>query len=258
MRKITGYLGYAYKLYFGLWFYLTLLLLYPFFRIAMLRQKWFIAAFRLKQFWAVLLQIGGFYWLHVSGKDQRKKVKGPVIYVSNHCSYLDIVFMYRLARHKFIFMGKDSLLKWPLFGDFFRFMDIPVDRKNKASAARALIKAKRYIENGWSIAIFPEGTIPDSAPVMIPFREGAFRLAADTGVPIQPITWTNNHGLFSDPSKITGPAHPGVVRAILHPAVLVSEKQKSVSDLSAELHQIISGPLRSLYPDLYLKNDNAE
>lgn len=258
MNKIKGYLGFAFKLYFGLWFYLTLIFLYPFFRVAMLKEKWFIAAFRLKQFWAILLQIGGFYWLQVSAADKRIHRKGPVIYVSNHCSYLDIVFMYRVARHKFIFMGKDSLLKWPLFGDFFRFMDIPVDRKNKASSARALIKAKRFIEKGWSIAIFPEGTIPGSAPVMIPFREGAFRLATETCVPIQPITWTNNHRLFSDPSNITGPAHPGIVRTILHTPVMVAEKQNNVSDLSAELHQIISGPLRVLYPDLYLKNENAE
>lgn len=45
------------------------------------------------------------------------------------------------------------------------------------------------LDSGQSIVFYPEGTIPDiNQPQMIPFKDGAFKLAIDKQIPIIPIT----------------------------------------------------------------------
>lgn len=195
-----------------------------------------------------MLQFGHLSWLSVRRSSPQE---GQYIYVSNHMSYLDIVYMYRVAKRPFIFMGKHSLLKWPLFGVFFKYMDVPVNRSSRISSARALLATKKYVQEGWSIAIFPEGTVSSVAPVMVDFKDGAFQLATETGVKIRPITWLNNHQLLSDPSDKLGPAHPGVVKVIVHDAVDPTQFNNDYVSLSRYVKEIIEKPLRSAYPKQY-------
>ena len=108
-----------------------------------------------------------------------KLPKGPYIVVSNHSSYLDTVFMYGVIPDYFLFIGKGELLKWPLFGLFFRKQDIPVHRDQSRLAYNALQKAYEAIDRGECIAMYPEGTIPLHAPKMKAFKNGAFKMAID-------------------------------------------------------------------------------
>ena len=125
--------------------------------------------------------------------------------------------MYQTARKSpFLFLGKSELLKWPGLGLLFKKYNIPVFRKNRKQAAEAITKAKEEINNGWSIAIFPEGTIPESAPKMIRFKNGAFKLAIETGTPILPITYLDSWKIFTDPDDTFGYARPGIVKSIIH------------------------------------------
>ena len=214
----------------------------------MRKRSSFIHTFKLKQLWSRLLQFGHFSWLSVK---QGAPQQDQYIYVSNHMSYLDIVHMYRVAKRPFIFMGKASLLRWPLFGAFFRYMDVPVNRESKISSARALLSIKKYVQEGWSIAIFPEGTISKSAPVMVDFKDGAFQLAIETGVKIRPITWLNNHRLLSDPSDFLGPAHPGIIRAIVHDPIDPTVFGNDYLSLSRYVREVIEKPLMDTYPNEY-------
>src|SRR5690606_324139 len=102
---------------------------------------------------------------------------------------------------------------------FFKTMDIAVDRNSNINAAKSLIRAKKYIDQNYSITIFPEGTIPISAPVMTDFKDGAFKLAIDKQVPIVPISFLNNWKIFSDADKPLGPAFPGVSKIIIHESI---------------------------------------
>lgn len=214
----------------------------------MANRRWFIVTFRLKQCWSMLLQLGYFSILHTR---RQKSLPNQAIYVSNHASYLDIVFMYQVVRKPFIFMGKHTLLKWPLFGDFFRFMDIPVDRERPVSAARALVRSKQYLEEGWNLAIFPEGTIPASKPQMITFKDGAFKLAVETGTPLVPITFLNSWKLMSDPDDTFECAHPGIVRVIVHPPVWPGDYGSDFLSLSQKVKEVIEAPLQERYPKEY-------
>ena len=97
-------------------------------------------------------------------------------------------------------MGKSEILSYPLMKTFFKRLNIPVFRNDKRLAAKSFIQAKQALAAGWSIVLFPEGGIPDeNRPSMIPFKEGAFKLAKSANVPLVPITFLDNHHIFSDP-----------------------------------------------------------
>lgn len=134
-------------------------------------------------------------------------------------------------------------------------MNIPVHRKDRQKSARSFIMAKKAVEDGWSIVVFPEGTIPDDDnPKMIPFKEGAFRLARALHVPIVPLTFTNNYKLFSDPTNFEGTAYPGISRVYIHPFVSVDEiNELSDKELTQKCFDLINEPLIQEHPHLLNK-----
>lgn len=156
--------------------------------------------------------------------------KGPYIIVANHSSYLDIFFMYSIfPQHPFLFLGKGEILAYPIISTYFKGLNIPVHRKDLRKAATSFSLAKKAVQDGWSLVIFPEGGIPDDTnPKMIPFKKGAFKLAKTLNVPIVPVSFTNHFKLFSDPMDLLGPARPGISRVYVHPAISAQE----VSDLT--------------------------
>lgn len=131
-------------------------------------------------------------------------------------------------------------------------MNIPVYRNNRRKAAQSVVHALQEIKNGWSIVIFPEGGIPDNEnPKMVPFKKGAFILAKQTGIPIVPVTFTNNFLLFSDPTKILGPAMPGISKVHIHPFISSEVVERmDMQELSDYCFSIINKPLIDKYPHL--------
>lgn len=246
MKQIGGILGLLFKCYIAVIFAVTLLLYY----LPIVLLKSFKATkkltFKVFVCWSWSVRILSF--IHVKYRLKSPPPEGPYIIVSNHISYFDIFLMYSiLPKHPFLFLGKSEILSYPLVRDFFKNLNIPVDRSDRRKAAQAFIEAKRAVKQGWSLVIFPEGGIPDdNLPTMIAFKEGAFRLAQTTGVPIVPITFTNNHRLFSDPGKFLGPARPGLSHVFIHPSI--SAKQVVELDtkaLSQLVFDIINEPLLS-------------
>jgi len=114
-----------------------------------------------------------------------------------------------------------------------------------------LAHATEEVNKGWSIVIFPEGRIPKVNPKMIPFKSGAFLLAKNLNLPIVPITFTNNHTLFSDPTFIFGPARPGLSKVYMHDYIS-AEKVASMgqNELRRYCHKLLNGPLLEEYPEL--------
>jgi 1-acyl-sn-glycerol-3-phosphate acyltransferase len=231
-----------YKLYFGAVFFTSLVILYIPFRVLLHKPKRYRRAFRLKRRWAFYLQ-----W--ASGVPIRVKRLGnlppaPYIICSNHGSYLDIIQMYNVIPGYFLFMGKYELLKWPLFNMFFQDMNIAVNRGSHIEAAKAFRRAAHAIDRGTSIAIFPEGTIPDHAPRMKHFKDGAFRLAIEKQVPIVPVTFVNNWKFFGEPTELWGRARPGFARAVVHaPIPTQGLTEADLVALRRLVHEVIEGPL---------------
>jgi hypothetical protein len=64
--------------------------------------------------------------------------------------------------------------------------DIPITRGSRDSAVQAIAAGRDRLVKRVSVMIFPEGTRSDAVD-MRPFKDGAFRLAIEQGVPILPI-----------------------------------------------------------------------
>jgi 1-acyl-sn-glycerol-3-phosphate acyltransferase len=109
------------------------------------------------------------------------------IFLSNHVSNLDPpVLMPVIPGTTSIFLKK-SLMKIPLLGTAMRMGKfVPVSRGNsREEAERSVAVAADALRSGLHITIFPEGTrSPDGN--LLPFKKGAFFLAAETGAPLVP------------------------------------------------------------------------
>ncbi len=110
------------------------------------------------------------------------------IFLSNHVSNLDPpVLLPVLPGMSSVFLKK-SLMKIPLLGIAMRMGKfVPVSRgHSREEAARSVAVAADALRSGLNIFIFPEGTrSPDGN--LLPFKKGAFFLAAETGAPMVPI-----------------------------------------------------------------------
>lgn len=206
------------KLWFVLNFLITLLLLYPAFLVLLSRESWFGAAFRLMRFWAKWLCYGAGLFPSVRYEMEIGKIPNPCIFVSNHSSYLDIVLSYVTIPNYFIFVGKQELDKAPLFRLFFKRMHILVNRKSNVDSHRAYLRSGQKIDQGQSVFIFPEATISSSGN-LIPFKNGAFKLAIDKQVPVVPIVYFDNWKHLQNGGFLTSNGKPGTLRAVMLPPV---------------------------------------
>jgi 1-acyl-sn-glycerol-3-phosphate acyltransferase len=110
----------------------------------------------------------------------------PYVVVANHESYADI-FLLSCFPWEMKWLSKDTVFKIPFMGWMMRMAgDIKIIRGNRDSTADAILQCRDRLKKRVSIMIFPEGTRSRTAE-MLPFKDGAFRLAIEAGAPILPI-----------------------------------------------------------------------
>ncbi len=255
MKFVLYSLSFIYKLYVGIVFTLIAVLLHPIFLILLSKDKWKKKTFPFFVFWSRLL-----CFLCLVFPKRINKIHQlpdtPCMIVANHSSYFDIFIMHSFLSNKpFLFMGKGEILSYPLIKSYFKNLHIPVFRNDKLKSAKAFIKARKSIKEGWSIMVFPEGTIPDTNnPEMIPFKDGAFKMAKLEQLPIVSLTFLDNYHILNEPLQF-GLAHPGISRVIFHP-VISKEKVNELTEkeLSELVFNQIATPLRErgLMNDLFL------
>jgi 1-acyl-sn-glycerol-3-phosphate acyltransferase len=250
MKVFAGIIGFIWKCWVAIVFFVFAILFYPFFLVLVANEKWKKGGFYIYILWSWMIRI---FCLYGVKKVRRSPLPpAPYIIISNHSSYLDIFLMYSIfPKNPFLFLGKGEILSYPIVRTYFKSLNIPVHRKDRGKAAKSFIQAKKEAENGWSLVIFPEGGIPDHHnPKMMPFKDGAFKLAKSLSMPIIPLTFTNHFHLFSDPTHLLGPAHPGISRVYIHPTITPDEMADlSVKELKELCFERINEPLRKEYPE---------
>ncbi|MBC8086729.1 MAG: 1-acyl-sn-glycerol-3-phosphate acyltransferase [Phycisphaerae bacterium] len=110
----------------------------------------------------------------------------PYVVVANHESYADVFLLSRFP-WEMKWLSKDTMFKIPFMGWMMQMAgDIRLIRGNRDSAAEAILQCRDRLKKRVSVMIFPEGTRSRTAD-MLPFKDGAFRLAIESGAPILPI-----------------------------------------------------------------------
>jgi 1-acyl-sn-glycerol-3-phosphate acyltransferase len=133
----------------------------------------------------MLVRLNPLWSVKVSGWKRPKK-SGPFIVVANHQSIADIPAISYLP-WEMKWLSKESNFKVPGLGWMMSMAgDVPLRRGERESAKSAMARCKWYLDRGMSIMIFPEGTRSSDGEIK-PFKDGAFRLALETGHPILPV-----------------------------------------------------------------------
>lgn len=110
---------------------------------------------------------------------------GPKLVVVNHPSISDPFYLSMLFPYPLKMLIIDNAFTFPLFGAYLRLsghiMVVPGNGRG------AFERARRLLEAGHSVAIFPEGWVSPQRGGFHPPHTGAARLAMLTGVPVIPI-----------------------------------------------------------------------
>ena len=123
--------------------------------------------------------------VRISGRG-RLPWRGAAVIVANHASLLDILVLYGLFR-PFKWVSKAELFRVPILGWNMRINDyVPLRRGERESVIQMMAHCRRHLAAGSPILIFPEGTRSKDGSLQ-PFKEGAFRLAAEAGCPVIPV-----------------------------------------------------------------------
>jgi 1-acyl-sn-glycerol-3-phosphate acyltransferase len=142
----------------------------------------------------------------VRGRENLPPPETPVIYIGNHQSFFDIpILLYGLQRLP-AFMSAMFVKKWPIFRDWMELFDcVFIDNHNARRSMQAIGKACDLIKNGRSMVIFPEGR-RGRGGILQKFKNGAFKAAQRTGVPIVPFFVENTHAIYESNGKRIKPA----------------------------------------------------
>lgn len=199
MSRLLRFIGHRlYTTWATFWFVMPFVLTYPLQWALSQRPAWHRYLHTLNRYWSKLfIRMWGMPVETVGA--HRLPVGHPCVYVANHSSYIDIPLLFRTIPGWLNIMGKSSLARVPVWGPIFGRAYITVDRESAVSRGRAMVQARRTLEAGRSVVIFPEGAISKTPGQQLePFKDGAFQLAIAAGVPIVPITMPLNHRFMPD------------------------------------------------------------
>lgn len=145
----------------------------------------------------------------VIGRERIPRDKA-VLYICNHNSIFDTVINYSLFPDVTGIVAKMEMAGIPLLSVWMKLLHcLFLDRTNMRQGVAVIKEATRNINNGISMCIFPEGTFSqgESELDMLPFHEGSFNVARQSGCPIVPIAITGSADIYEKHIPYVRPAH---------------------------------------------------
>lgn len=197
--------------------------------------------------WIVAL---GTFYLKVM--DVRRTVRGienvpadgGVVLAISHFSYLDFVLsewaLWTGRRRYTRFMATKASFDHPIAGPLMSSMGhIPVDRAAGASAYRFAVDALR---RGQVVGVFPETRVSRSF-TLLPFKNGAARMAAQSGCPIVPCVVWGSHRVMTRTHKTPLLKARHVPVQIVFGAPISVGPDDDVVAVTEKLHAVMSAML---------------
>jgi len=153
------YLKIPFLLIWRLWFYIlmfvTLILMSPLLFIFTLKEEYYSLFWKVIRVLSKIIIYGMGFRLDVQ-LDQKIEKNKSYMFCPNHTSLMDPFVLVVLSKNPIVFVGKQELAKIPVFGFFYKRSVIMVDRSSLESRKRVYKVAKERLQNGVSMAIFPE------------------------------------------------------------------------------------------------------
>ena len=195
--------------------------------------------------WALF---GARNWLRLSG--MKIHVRGhhhldpdqTYVFISNHRSYLDTATLFVYTGRRLGLLAKKELLNIPILGYGMGFVNVmAIDRSNRERALQTVEAATARIRSGRSFGVFAEGTRARPGE-FLPFKKGAFYMAAQAGVPIVPVAIKNTDYLMG---KGTGEAISGTIEMVMLPPVATegASTDEDVGQLVTRVHSMMAKEL---------------
>jgi 1-acyl-sn-glycerol-3-phosphate acyltransferase len=157
--------------------------------------------------------------VEVSGSETLP-AQGGVLFVSNHQGAFDIPLLIGFVPGLKGFVSKKENFRLPIVSTWMRLLGcIVIDRSDLRQSVGAIARGVRDLRAGRSLVVFPEGTRSQSGKLQR-FKEGSFKLASRSGVPIVPLTIDGSYRLLEgNRGRIT----PGTVRLHIHAPVVLAD-----------------------------------
>ena len=112
-------------------------------------------------------------------------LRGPVLMVANHISWLDIPVLHAARYCRFI--SKSDVRDWPIVGTLATAAGtLYIERTSRRDALRVVQRMGEALEEREVLAVFPEGTTGDGR-VLLPFHANLLQAAIATNAPVQPV-----------------------------------------------------------------------
>ena len=110
---------------------------------------------------------------------------GPVLLVSNHISWLDILVIHAAGHCRFV--SKADIKHWPVLGTLTTAGGtLYIERESRRDAMRVVHHMSEALSAGDIVAVFPEGTTGNGVD-MLPFHANLLQAAIAVDAPVQPI-----------------------------------------------------------------------
>ena len=193
----------------------------------------------------VALRLNSLWHFHTRGSlaDARR----PYVVVANHESYAD-VFLISCFPWEMKWLSKDTMFKIPCMGWMMQMAgDVKLVRGNRDSAADAIVQCRDRLAKNVSVMIFPEGTRSRTWE-MLPFKDGAFRLAIESGAPILPIAVAGTRYAMAKGTFRFLPAR--AIAQLLEPISTTGMTLADIADLKQQTRDRIEAGRRQLAAEL--------
>ena len=184
--------------------------------------------------------------IHVEGCEFIKRGQSYV-FVANHQGAMDIFLMFGYLGHQFRWMMKRSLVSIPFVGYACRRAHhIFVDHRSPSATAETIRAARFVLEQGMSLAVFPEGTRTRTGRIG-KFHRGAFLLADELQIPLVPVTIEGSYEVLPRTHDIDF-VHRHPLRLIIHqPIEPEGQGREDINQRTQQAYDIIRQSLPERY-----------
>lgn len=170
----------------------------------------------------------------------------PVLYIGNHRSYFDILITYSRCPRLTGYIAKNTMEKVPLLSTWMKRLHcLFINREDVKEALKTILAGIDHIKNGISMCIFPEGTRNTGDELMLPFKEGSFKMAEKTGCAIIPMAISGSAEIFENHLPKITPVH----------VILEYGKPIYPKDLDKDTRKKIGSYCQNIIRDMLTKNN---